>query len=56
MDHYFENLFHVGLCYAVLSAPCILVITCWERADLLALLCIAFSYGFVTFHMVFWTV
>ena len=28
--------FHVS--YAVLSAPCSLVVTCWERADLLTLL------------------
>ena len=35
--------FHVYLCYAALSFPCILVITCWERADLLALLCVMFS-------------
>ena len=33
---------HVYLCYAVLSVPCSLVIICWERADLLALLCVVF--------------
>ena len=27
---------HVGVCYAVVSAPCSLVVTCLERADLLA--------------------
>ena len=27
------------LCYAVFSVPCSLVVTSWERADLLALLC-----------------
>ena len=31
------------VCYAVLSVPCGLVVTCWERADLLALLCVMFS-------------
>ena len=34
--------FHVCLCYAVVSVPCSLVITCWERADLLAHLCFVF--------------
>ena len=34
--------------HAVLSAPCSLVVTCWERADLLALLCVMFSC-FLTF-------
>ena len=42
-------MFHVYLCYAVLSVPCSIVITCWERADLLALLCVMFSCVFVTF-------
>ena len=36
--------FHV--CHAVLSVPCSLVVTCWERADLL---CVNFSCVFVTF-------
>ena len=40
-------MFHV--CYAVLSVPCRLVVTCWERAGLLALLCVMFSCVFVTF-------
>ena len=26
---------HVGVCCAVVSIPCSLVVTCWERADLL---------------------
>ena len=42
-------MFHVYLCYAVLSVPCNLVITCWERTDLLALLCVVFSCVSVTF-------
>ena len=41
-------LFHV--CHAVLSVPCSLVVTCWERADLLALLYMMFSCAFVTFQ------
>ena len=31
--------------YAVLSVPCSLVITCWERADFLALLSVMVSDG-----------
>ena len=27
---------HVGVCCAMVSVPCSLVVTCWERADLLA--------------------
>ena len=41
-------MFHVCLCYAVLSAPCSLAFTCWERADNLGLLCVMFSCVFVT--------
>ena len=33
----------------VLSVPCSLVVTCWEKADLLALLYVMFSCVFVTF-------
>ena len=33
----------------VLSCPCSLVITCWERADLLAVLCIVFPFFVYTF-------
>ena len=32
-----------------MSVPCSLVITCWERADLLALLCVMFHCVFVPF-------
>ena len=35
-------LFCVCLWHTVLSVPCSLVVTCWERADLLALLCVMF--------------
>ena len=31
------------LCLAVSSVPCNLVITCWERVVLFALLCVMFS-------------
>ena len=33
----------------VLSVPCSLVVTCWEKAGLLALLSVMFSCVFVTF-------
>ena len=36
-------------CHTVLSVPCSLVVTCWERADLLAHLYGMFSCVFVTF-------
>ena len=35
-------MFHVCFCYVILSVPCNLVITWWERIDLLALLCFVF--------------
>ena len=37
------------VCHAFLSVLCSLVVTCWERAGLLALLCVLFSSVFVTF-------
>ena len=40
-------MFHV--CRAFLSVHCSLVVTCWERADLLALLYVMFYFVFVTF-------
>ena len=42
-------LFVLHVCPAVLSVPCSLVVTCWERAYLLALLYVMFSCDFVTF-------
>ena len=43
------NMFHFCLYYTVLSVQLSLVITCWERTDLLALLCVVFPCVFVTF-------
>ena len=40
-------LFHV--CHAFLFVHCSLVVSCWELADLLALLYVIFSCIFVTF-------
>ena len=34
---------HVGVCCAVVSVPCCLVVTCWERVDLLAVEYVVFS-------------
>ena len=31
---------HVGVYCAVVSVPCSLVVTCWEKADLLAVVCV----------------
>ena len=42
-------MFQVCLNYTVLYVPCSLVVTYWERADLLALLCVMFPCVFVTF-------
>ena len=35
---------HVGVCCAVVSVPCSLVVTCWERADLLAVMFVVFCH------------
>ena len=40
-------MFHI--CHAFLSVYCNLVVTCWERAKLLAFLCVMFYCVFVTF-------
>ena len=42
-------MFHVYLRYAIMSVSYSIVITCWESADLLAVLCVMFSCVFVTF-------
>ena len=35
---------HVGVCCAVMSVPCSLVATCWERADHLAVVFVVFCH------------
>ena len=35
---------HGWLCCAVVSVPCSLVVTCWERADLLAVVFVVFCH------------
>ena len=44
-----SNHYRLHPCLLVLSVPCSLVVTCWERADLLVPLCVIFSCVFVTF-------
>ena len=48
VDH-FCYFFFVFVCHTVLSAPCSLVVTSWERADLLALLYVMFFVCFCHF-------
>ena len=43
-------LLFVFVYYTVLPVPCSLMVTCWESADLLALLYVMFSWVFVTFQ------
>ena len=43
---------HVGVCCNVVSVICRLVVTCWKRADLLAIVCVV---CFVTFPNVSWS-
>ena len=35
---------HVDVCCAVVSVPCSLVVTCWERAELLAVVFVVFLH------------
>ena len=44
-----SSVFRVYLCDTVLFVLCSIVVTYWERAGLLALLCVMFSCVFVTF-------
>ena len=51
---YFVDLFRACHCHTVSPVPCSLMVTCWERTDLLALLCLIFSCGFELSRMVPW--
>ena len=42
-------LFMFPVCHAFLSVHCSIVVTCWERADLFALLCVMLFCVFDTF-------
>ena len=50
MDHF---VIYVCVCQA-LSVHCTLVVTCWERANLLALLYVMFSCVLSLSHVVSW--
>ena len=44
------------VCCGVVSVPCSLAVTCWERADLLAVVCVVFTFlCCVTFPNVSWS-
>ena len=45
---------HVGACCAVMSVPCSLVVTCWNKADLLAVVYVVF-FVFCHFPNVSWS-
>ena len=42
MDNLFLFMLHVGVYCAVVSVSCSLVVTCWERTDLLAVVFVVF--------------
>ena len=44
----------VCLCHTVMSVSCSLVVTCWERADLLVLMYVMFSCVLSLSHTVSW--
>ena len=47
-------LFMFRVCHAAMSVYCSLVVTCWERANLLAHLCLVFSCVLSLSHVVSW--
>ena len=47
-------LFMFCVCHVFMSVHCSLVVTCWERADLLALLYVMFYCVLSLSHMVSW--
>ena len=44
MDRSLLVMFHAGVCCAVMYVPISLVVTCWERADLLAEVFVVFCH------------
>ena len=44
MDRFLLVMLHVGVCCNVVSVPCSLAVACWERADLLAVVCVVFCH------------
>ena len=47
---FLQVMVQVCLCYAAVSVPCSLVVTCWEKADIWVVLCVVFSCVFVLIH------
>ena len=47
-------LFGICLCHTAMSVSCSLMVTHWERADLLALLCVMFPCVLSLSHTVSW--
>ena len=52
MDHFLLFMFRV--CHACLSVKCSLVVTCWGRAILLALLFVVFCCVLSLSHVFYW--
>ena len=52
--YFFLSIFRIYLSYAALSVTCTIVITYWERTNLLAFLRAVFSSVFVTFPYSVW--
>ena len=50
MDHFYYFMFCV--CHAFLSVQCSLVVTCWDRANFLALLCVELCFVLSLSHVV----
>ena len=49
--------YFVCVCHTVLPVPCSLLVTCWERADLLALSCmLCFMCFFTNFPILSWVI
>ena len=44
MDRFLIGMVHVGVCFNGVPVLCSLVVTCWERADLLAVVCVVFCH------------
>ena len=44
MDRFLLVMIHAGMSCAVMYVPISLVVTCWERADLLAALFVVFCH------------
>ena len=52
MDPFLLFMFHVCPSYTALPVSCNIVFTCWDMANILALLCLMNPCGFATFHNV----